>query len=382
MTLISTTSELSELCARLAAEPFITIDTEFIRERTYYPQLCLIQVAGADEAVAIDPLAKGLDLAPLYTLLQNTDVLKVFHACSQDMEIFYYATGTLPTPVFDTQVAAMVCGYGESVGYETLVNKLLNQTLDKSSRFTDWARRPLTDKQMAYALSDVIHLRDIYAKLHAELDATGRMGWIAEEMRDLSAVARYAIDPDTMWMRLRHRSRAPKFLGLLRAIAAWRERVAQEKNMPRMRVLKDDVILEIAAQAPTTLEELKQVRGITHMVSARRLPTLLAAMTAVYDLPVADLPTLPAPRHMPPGRDGIMELLRVLLKIKAESDGVAQKLIADRDDLERFVCGETDVPFLHGWRYDMFGKHAEALCAGTLALTYDPKSKIVKLLNS
>ncbi|HYD69381.1 ribonuclease D, partial [Azospirillum sp.] len=262
MTLITTTSELDAFCRGLAGADYITVDTEFLREKTYYPQLCLIQVAGPDGAVAIDPLAEGIDLTSLLDVLVDPNVLKVFHAARQDVEIFFHLTGKIPHPLFDTQVAAMVCGFGESVGYETLVTKLAGARIDKSSRFTDWSARPLTERQLTYALSDVIHLRPAFEKLRKRLNRTGRAHWLEEEMAVLTNPATYTVEPDTSWQRLKVRTNKPRFMAILKELAAWREREAQRRDLPRSRVLRDEALLEIAAHAPTTVDDLARTRGM------------------------------------------------------------------------------------------------------------------------
>jgi ribonuclease D len=278
MTLLTTTAELQELCVALAREPFVAIDTEFMRDRTYFPKLCLIQLAGEERHVAVDPLASGLDLKPLFGLLADPAVVKVFHAARQDIEIFYNLTGRVPAPLFDTQLAAMVCGYGEEVGYETLVAHLAKARIDKSSRFTDWERRPLSAQQLAYALADVTHLRVVYQKLKQRLEETGRSSWVAQELAGLSNPATYQQPPEEAWKRLKVRSRDPRFLAIVQALAAWRERTAQERDLPRNRVLRDDLLLEVAANRPITLEQLMKLRRIN--LDRRSAPAVVEAIAA------------------------------------------------------------------------------------------------------
>ena len=371
MHVIVNTIELESACTEWRREPFVTIDTEFIREKTYYPQLCLVQVAGESRAACIDPLAPGIDLSPLFALMADTNVLKVFHACRQDLEIFYEAMREMPAPVFDTQVAAMVLGFGESVSYETLAAKLAGATIDKSSRFTDWARRPLSEKQLTYALSDVTHLRTAYLKLKEKIDAKGRAEWIAEEMAEQVKPSHYANDPNLAWRRLRLRSRSPRQLAFLREVAKWRELEAQRHDIPRGRLVKDDTLVEIASSAPKTLAELQDVRGLGNHLSANKTHGIMAALDAARTLDPADYPEIPERKPLPPRREGLLDLLRTVLKITCDAEDVAQKLVADREDLEDMLLGKTDVPFLHGWRYEIFGQHAEALMQGRLAITHD-----------
>lgn len=368
---ITDTVALADLCSRLAGEEYVTVDTEFLRDKTYWPQLCLIQIAGAKEAAAIDPLAAGLDLAPLFELMANQAVLKVFHAARQDLEIFYNLVGKLPVPLFDSQVAAMVCGFGESVSYETLASKLAHARIDKSHRFTDWSRRPLSDKQLEYALADVIHLRPIYDKLAIRLARTKRSSWVEEEMAILTDPKTYSLDPATAWLRLKPRSGSTKFLSILRELAAWREAEAQRKNLPRSRLLRDDALLEVAAQAPASTEDLARSRSLTRgIVEGPIGEALLAAVKRGLAVDPADAPRLPDRLEVPPGRGPLVELLKVLLKLKCESHDVASKLVANASDLEAIACSDTaNVPALHGWRFEVFGEDALALKQGRLALT-------------
>lgn len=370
MNLISDSAELAELCAGLAHEPYITIDTEFLRDKTYWPQLCLIQVAGKDAAAAIDPLSP-IDMAPLTALLDNAAVLKVFHAARQDLEIFYNLTGSIPHPLFDTQVAGMVCGFGDSVSYETLAAKLAGAKIDKSFRFTDWSNRPLSDKQLHYALSDVTHLRVVYEKLAARLAKTGRSSWLDEEMAILTNPATYKLDPEESWMRLKPRNGSPKFLNVLRELAAWRETEAQRRNLPRNRLLRDEALLEVAALLPHSVADLSRSRSVGKGIAEGSVgQALLEAVERGLARPASDAPILAERLDVPPGRGPLIELLKVLLKLKCESHDVAQKLVATVSDLEAIACSDTaDVPAMSGWRFEVFGTDALALKQGRIALT-------------
>jgi ribonuclease D len=382
MTMIATTTELGALCGRLAACEYITVDTEFLRDKTYWPQLCLVQLAGPDEAVAIDPLAPGMDLNPLFELMADPKVLKVFHAARQDVEIFYQLAGRIPTPLFDTQVAAMVCGFGESAGYETLAAKLAGAHIDKSSRFTDWARRPLTDRQLQYALSDVTHLRRVYDKLARKLQKSGRSGWLAEELGVLTDPATYRLAPDEAWLRLKPRSSDPRFLAVLRELASWREVEAQRRNVPRNRILRDEALLEVAAHPPKNSADLARLRSFGKGLAEGRVgQEVLAVVERARALPAERQPHLPERPELPPGRAPVVELLRVLLKLKCESHGVAQKLVASSGDLDLVAADDhADVPALSGWRRELFGEDALALKHGRLALTMNRDGNEVTLV--
>ena len=382
MHLITTTDELARLCRDYAAHPYVTVDTEFIRERTYWSQLCLVQIArplgegesGEDGAAMVDPLADGIDLAPLYELMADEGVLKVFHASRQDVEIFHNMAGAVPEPMFDTQVAAMVCGYGDQVGYETLVRRIAKAELDKSSRFTDWSRRPLSDKQLTYALGDVTHLRLIYETLAARLAETGRAHWLKEEMAILTDPGTYENDPRDAWRRVKARSNSPKFLAIVRALAEWREATAQFRDVPRSRLLKDDALLEIATARPKTPEDLGKLRLLQR--EARKLETageILAAVAAGEACPPDQRPTLPPPTRRREGSAAIADLLKVFLKARSEQLGVASKLIASGSDLEA-LAGEDDpdLPLLRGWRREVFGEDALRLRSGQLGLVARP----------
>ena len=384
MTLVTDTATLAAACARLAAlpgaappgaappgaVPFVTIDTEFIRETTYWPQLCLAQIAGPGEAIAVDALAPGIDLTPLLNLLAHPGVLKVFHAGRQDIEIFLHLSGRAPAPVFDTQIAAMVCGFGESVSYETLVARLANAHLDKHSRFTDWRRRPLTERQLSYALDDVVHLRTVYEKLRRRLDDTGRSAWVAEEMAAITDPAVYVTEPQDAWERLKTRSTEPRFLELLREIAAWREREAQAKDLARSRVLRDETLVAVAAHPPRDSAELGRIRGVSKGLADGAVGgTLLEAVRRALDVPDESLPKREKARRSPAGIGPMVALLKVLLKMKCEDNDVAQQLVASSEELEDIASGHTDnSPCLHGWRHDVFGADALRLVTGELAL--------------
>jgi ribonuclease D len=375
MTLITTTAELEAFCQRLDGADYITVDTEFMREKTFWPKLCLVQIAGPDHAAAVDPLADGIDLAPLHRLLGDPNLLKVFHAARQDVEIFYNLTGQIPAPLFDTQVAAMVCGFGESVGYETLIAKLAGARVDKSSRFTDWSQRPLTDRQLTYALSDVTHLRPAFEKLRKRLNRTGRAHWLDEEMSVLTDPATYRVDPDEAWKRLKVRTDNPRFLAILKEVAAWREREAQRKDIPRSRVLRDEALLEIASHAPTTVDDLARTRGLGRSVAEGRWGTeLLAAVERGIQMPPEERPTGEPRLELPPGLTPIVELLRVLLKMKCEDEQVASKLVANANDLEAIAADDNaPVPALRGWRRELFGEAALALKHGRMGLAIQGK---------
>jgi len=369
---ITTTDTLAEVCGRLKRHPFVTVDTEFLRESTYYPKLCVAQIASSDEAVVIDALAEGIDLEPLFNLMADETVIKVFHAARQDIEICWHAAGLIPSPLVDTQVAAMVLGYGDSIAYDQLVQRITGDSLDKSLRFTDWTRRPLSEAQIAYAISDVTHLRDVYVKLAADLDKRGRTEWMREEMRVLTSPDTYRMEPEHAWQRLQTRVRKPKELAILIEVAAWREREAQSRDVPRGRVLKDDVIGDIAVQAPTTVERLGNLRSLPKGFERSKWGE--AIVEAVKRGLARDLKTLPRierPKGAPNGQ-ATVELLKVLLRMTAERHGVAAKVIATMDDLDRIVADDdADVPALHGWRRELFGEKALALKHGRLALAVE-----------
>jgi len=380
--LIATTDALAQLCQRLAGEAFVTVDTEFMRERTYWPELCVVQLAGEHEVAVVDAQAEGLDLAPLGALLADPAVMKVFHAARQDIEIFLLKFAAVPTPVFDTQIAAMVAGFGDQVGYDALVASLTGGQIDKAHRFSDWSIRPLSPAQIAYAAADVTHLRHVYERLTERLAREGRLEWVGEEMGALADPATYRADPETMWQRLRPRTGNRRQLGLLRAIAAWREREAQRVNIPRQRLLKDESLLEIAAIAPTAGEELSRARGITRgFAEGRTGASLLAAIQAAKAEPESALPEVLGSRDGARPSPALVALLKVLLAAKCEQHHVAPKLLASSEDLDRLASEDApDVPALHGWRQSVFGADAQALKAGKIALGVDGRK--VKLLRS
>ncbi|MEM7491305.1 MAG: ribonuclease D [Pseudomonadota bacterium] len=373
MTTLTTTEELAAFCADAARAPYVTVDTEFLRERTYYSKLCLIQLAypgeGEGDAVLVDPLAGDLDLAPLYDLFRDEGVVKVFHAARQDLEIFAVEGDVIPSPLFDTQVAAMVCGFGEQVGYETLVRKVAKAQIDKSSRFTDWSRRPLSDAQKSYALADVTHLRVIYEHLADELRRSGRTKWVEEEMDVLRDPATYRVEPREAYRRLKMRNPSPRYLAIARELAAFREHYAQTNDVPRTRVFKDDALLELVANKPKDMGELGKARLLLR--EARKGPIaegILAAVAAGVALPKEELPPAPRPRARDQINGALADLLRVLLKAKAEEAGVASKLIATASDLDDIASGTRQGDWLRGWRREVFGTDALRLCEGEIAL--------------
>ncbi len=356
----------------MASHPFVTVDTEFLRETTYYPLLCVAQMASSDEAVVVDALAPGIDLAPLFALLADGNVMKVFHAARQDIEIVWHRAKLIPHPIFDTQVAAMVLGYGDSISYDQLVQRITGDTLDKSHRFTDWTRRPLSEAQLSYAISDVTHLRDVYLALVDDLGRRGRVDWVQEEMRVLTSADTYRMDPDNAWQRLKTRVRKPKELAVLIEVAAWREREAQSRDVPRSRVLKDEVIADIAVQAPTTTEKLKNLRSLPKGFERSRWGEAIVA--AVMRGLERDTKTLPRPARLPTTVNGtaVVELLKVLLRMISEHHHVAAKVIATVDDLERIAADDdADVAALTGWRRELFGEKALALKHGKLSLAIE-----------
>jgi ribonuclease D len=379
MTPITTTEELAAACARFARHPSVTVDTEFLRETTYYPILGVIQIASADEAVVIDALAPGIDLAPFFALMTDENVLKVFHAARQDIEIVWHRSGTLPHPIFDTQVAAMVLGYGDSISYDQLVQRITGDLLDKSSRFTDWTRRPMTDAQLIYAVSDVTHLRDVYRALSEDLQKRGRAEWVSAEMEILTSPETYRADPENAWQRLKSRVRKPKELAVLMEVAAWREREAQVRDIPRGRVLKDDVLGDIAVQAPTTLERLGHLRSLPKGFERSKWgDAIVEAVNRGLARDPKMLPRLERARGMANG-GATVELLKVLLRMTSERHAVAAKVIATVDDLECIAADdEADVPALKGWRRELFGNKALALKRGELALAVE-KGRVVSV---
>jgi len=370
--LITTTRDLAAACARLARHPFVTVDTEFLRETTYYPLLCVAQIASADEAIVVDALAPGIDLAPFFELMVDERVLKVFHAARQDIEIVWHMAGRIPHPVFDSQVAAMVLGFGDSISYDQLVQRVTGDNLDKSNRFTDWSRRPLSSAQLAYAVSDVTHLRDVYLALADDLARRGRSEWVGEEMEILTSPETYRVDPENAWQRLKTRVRKPKELAVLIEIAAWREREAQARDLPRGRVLRDDVLGDIAIQAPTSFERLSHVRSLPKGFERSRWGG--DVIETVQRGLARDLKSLPPiDRQRPTSVNGAtVELMKVLLRMTSEQHGVAAKVIATVDELEQIAADDAaDVAALKGWRRELFGEKALALKQGRLALSVE-----------
>lgn len=383
---ITTTDALAEFCRDSSGAPYVTVDTEFLRERTYYAQLCLVQLArpggGEGDAVLVDTLAAGLSLDPLYALFRTPGVVKVFHAARQDLEIFQTEAGVLPEPFFDTQVAAMVCGYGDQVGYETLARQIARASIDKSSRFTDWSRRPLSPAQIAYALADVTHLRRIYEVLSKKLAETGRGAWVEEELRVLTDPETYRADPELAWTRLKTRSTAPRFLAALRELARMREIMAQARNVPRGRILKDDALTELAANRPASFEDLGKSRLLLREARRGELAeAILEAVRRAEALPPEALPRVADQVARKPGAEALADLLRVLLKARADATGVAQRLIASSGDLDALAAVEApEVPAMSGWRFEVFGRDAARLKRGEIALAAEGSTvKVVPL---
>jgi ribonuclease D len=379
MDLITTTWELQAACDRLAAHPVITVDTEFLRETTYYPLLCVLQMASPDEAVVIDALAPGIDLTAFFELMANERVLKVFHAARQDIEIVWHRANTIPHPIFDTQVAAMVLGYGDSIAYDQLVERITGHRPDKTHRFTDWSRRPLSAEQTQYAVSDVTHLRDVFTALDADLRKRGRNDWVSEEMEILTSPRTYDFHPERAWERLKTRVRKPRELAVLIEVAAWREQEAQSRDVPRSRVLKDEAVGDIATHAPTSLEKLANLRSLPKGFERSKWGTdIIAAVQRGLARDVAKLPKIEKPRNNSNGA-AIVELLKVLLRMTSERHAVASKVIATVDDLEQIAADDhADVAALHGWRRELFGESAINLKHGRLALAID-KGRVVKV---
>ena len=381
MTPITTTEALRDFCARLANQPFITVDTEFMRETTYWPKLCLIQAASPTDAANIDPLAEGLDLEPFLELLRDESILKVFHAARQDVEIFA-KLGAMPKPMFDTQVAAMAAGFGDQVSYESLVRQMLRQEVDKGSRFTDWGRRPLSDAQLTYAIGDVTHLAALYPKLRDRLQKDGRLDWVMAEMADLTDPVLYDTDPEKAWKRLKPKKYSAKYLAAFKAAAVWRERAAQDRDQPRGRILKDEAIDEIAAQGPTDPDAFNRLRSVPKGFGASRLGLELSEeLKRVLADPEAHAPKLERPSHNQPAPPSVVELLKVLLKTKSDNAGVATKLIANVADLEKIALSDTaEVEALKGWRRQLFGEDALKLKRGEIALVLNgPRVEVVEI---
>lgn len=383
MTVITTNAELRSFCQKLEECPFITVDTEFLREKTYYAKLCLIQISGPDkEAAAIDVLSttEELDLSPVWALMDNQAIMKVFHAARQDLEIIYHLSGKLPVPLYDTQIAAMVCGYGDQVGYEALVTDICKMKVDKSSQFTDWSHRPLSKKQLAYALDDVIHLVDIYSHLEERLQESGRESWVLDEAATLSNPALYDINPDEVWRRLKMRTTKPRDLAAAREIAAWREREAQRKDIPRSRMLKDETLIDLAFQKPVTETDLARIRGISaEMAKGKFGKAIIPVIEKALALPDHECPEPEIRESLPARLAPALEMLKMLLRIQSGETGVAAKLIGSTQDLENYIQHpDSASPLTEGWRDDVFGKFARQMLSGELALTIQ-NGKIKKM---
>lgn len=382
MKIITTTPELEDICQSFADHDYVTVDTEFLRETTFWPILCLIQIAGPDDECIVDPMADGIDLAPFFKLMGDESVVKVFHAARQDLEIVYNLGNLIPKPLFDTQVAAMVCGYGDSIAYNMLVSRISGAHIDKTSRFTDWSKRPLTDRQLEYALADVTHLRDVYESLKSDLQKQGRHSWVEEEMDILTNPETYDLPVDKAWTRLKMRVRKPRDLAVMKAVAQWREEEARDRNVPRGRVMKDDAVYEIAQQQPKDTKALSRFRALPRgFENSRHAEGLLDAVADAMAIEEADLPKVPRPTRSPEGTSAATELLKVLLKVVAERHGVAAKVIATADDLEKIAADdEANVAALSGWRLKLFGKQALELKRGDIALGFeDKKIQIIEL---
>jgi len=370
MKVITDTGALAAFCEALSSAEYITVDTEFMRESTFWPILCLVQVAGPDDEAIIDPLADSIDLKPLYDLIANENVLKVMHAATQDIEIFHHEGGVTPQPLFDTQVAAMVAGFGDQVGYEGLIAKLAKVRLDKASRFTDWSHRPLSESQLEYAMADVTHLRGAYEKLRARIEENGRIAWVEQEMIKLADPAKYEVVPEEAWRRMKTKRAQPRYLAVLQAVAAWRDREAMNRDQPRNRILRDDVLSQLAARPPENPKALSRVRGIPKGFADGKMGrSLMEAIEAGRNLPEDEAPELPPIVELPPGAGPLMDLLKVLLKFKCDTHDVAQKLVATVADLEAIAADDdADVAALRGWRREIFGEDALRLKHGEIAL--------------
>lgn len=381
MNIITTNSALISFCQQVETNAYITVDTEFIRDKTYFPRLCLLQIAGEDVSAIIDPLAAGIDLSPVFALLQKPDLIKVFHACRQDIEIFYLLAGAVPRNIFDTQIAASMCAYGESVSYETLVNKIVGAELDKSSRFTDWAARPLSQKQLTYALSDVTHLRVIYEHLRAKLVEIGRDAWVAEEHAHLLEPELYQINTNDAWKRLRYGNMRPKNLAVLRELASFREVEARKNDVPRGRILKDETLLELAVALPQKSADFTRMRNLEKNISQNRLDEVVSCVKRALALSPEDFPQTSRNNRSSENIVSAVAMLQLLLKVKSDIHGIAAPIIAGKDDLEALALGEiiddNSANSLHGWRYDIFGQDAELLIAGKLKMSLNPENKQV-----
>ena len=381
MELITTTLELKDFCQQLASQPFITVDLEFLRDHHYYAKLCLIQIGSQDRCAIIDPLSSNICLEPFFDLMQNPQVTKVFHSARQDIEIIYNLCGKIPSPLFDTQIAAMVLGYGESISYENLVVHILHRHLDKTDRLSDWSKRPLSESQLNYALSDVTHLIDIYQHLAQKLDEKSRREWIAEEMEILSNPNTYEIKPEDAWMRIKHRSHNAHFLTLLRELAAWREHRSQTKNTPRQSYIKDDMLLNICAANPKTKEELRQIRNLKNdIVSGKLGDEIIAVLNHCRNIPECDYVTPPKFKEIADKSTALFELLKLLLKIISIQENIVARLIATDDDLHAFSAyKDQNNPILSGWRYQIFGRHALDLREGKTSISYNPEKRIIEV---
>lgn len=377
MDMITLNSDLKAFCERASAHDYMSIDTEFMRDKTYFPKLCLMQIATPDEAVIVDPLADGIDLSPVFALLQKKSLTKVFHACRQDIEIFYLLSGKTPVNIFDTQIAAAVCGYGESVSYETLVNKIVGAEIDKSSRFSDWSQRPLSDQQLSYALSDVTHLRVIYTALKEQIEKAGRTSWIAEEHSKLTNPTLYQLDPIDAWKRLKYGNMRPKHLAALREMARWREIEARKANVPRGRIIKDEALVELAAILPRKESDLSRMRSVDRSISTHKVTALMDCVATALALLPAEYPQVK--QHKKPSENitSAVAMLQLLLKVKSDIHGIAAPMIAGKDDLEDLALGKADAPILQGWRYEIFGHKAQLLMQGKLKMSLSPKNKQV-----
>lgn len=381
MNIIENTQDLKNFCETLGRQEFITVDLEFLREKTYYAKLCLIQVGSMEDCAIIDPLAPEMDLSPFFTILQNPNIVKVFHSGRQDIEILYKLSGNIPNPVFDTQIAAMVCGFGESVSYETLVNKIVNISLDKTCRLSNWSKRPLDKKQLQYALSDVTHLVPIYKHLKKELENTGRLHWLDEETEILANPETYIVHPMDAWQKIKHRSHNARFLTILRELAAWREERAQRKDTPRQTIIKDECLLNIAAACPRTLEEMEEIRNIRKDILAGKLATeILEVISHAKEIPSSQYVRPEKEKNISGASLSLYELLKLLLKIRSQESGVVAKLIASEEDLRKLsVFADKNNPVLKGWRLELFGKEARALREGKLTISYNPDKKEIDI---
>lgn len=383
MQLINTDKQLIKFCSALKKQPFITVDSEFIREHCYYPKLCLLQVAYDGDAAIIDPLAK-IDLTPFFDILQNPKIVKVFHSGRQDIEIFYNLSGHTPKNVFDTQIAAMVCGFSENIGYGNMVHDIMNIELDKSQRLTDWSRRPLDESQLEYAICDVTYLVDCYKYLLNYMQENHRQDWIKEETELLCDENGYCIKPDEAWLRIKHNAHSPQFLAALKYLAAWRERRAQKFNTPRSSILKDDVLLNIASTFPKSIEDLKTVRNLkSEIINGRLGAEIIDVLKEASQNPMpSEVCRADRKQHhsVPNHEQSLMEILKLLLKIKSQEAGVIAKLIADDDDLRYIILNQPqNTNTMQSWRYEIFGKYAEQICKGKLSITYNPKTKSIEV---